>query len=94
MVEPSPHHPRSRVQFKSLFEQKFKLNFSFRCHKIYNSQYDKSGHAVLLLTSNLNAQQTASENKGSSLALPLGVTKFITVNSISLVTLFCYLLLT
>jgi hypothetical protein len=29
---------------------------------------------VTLLTSNLDAQQTASENKGSCLALPLGVT--------------------
>jgi hypothetical protein len=53
------------------------LSYSFRCHQIYNSQCDKSGHAVLLLTSNLDAQQTASENKGSCLALLLGVTKFI-----------------
>ncbi len=77
MVEPSPHHPKSRVQFNSLFEQKFKLNLSFMYDQIYNSQFNKSGHTVLLLTSNLNAQQTASENKGSCLALPLGVTKFI-----------------
>jgi hypothetical protein len=80
--------PRGRGCFD---KQKLELSCGFRCDQIHNKQCLEFSHTVSLLKSDLDVQQPVVGllSKSTCLALALGVTKFMTLLAMNLVTLCC-----